>query len=141
MKYIIREGTVRGQGRYWSFEAGAGRSGYFWAPDDPVFYTGNVDEVRRQARAIGGRVVRLTTKAERAVREDVQRLLLIEEQAKRVVRAERWHRWARRAHYGIAYGDPEWRGSGIGNAFALAIEGLDDERRKLTEMVGEGDES
>lgn len=60
---------------------------------------------------------------------NVQRLLLIEEQAKRVARAGRWYEWASQA----------WELDKT--QFKVACEAgkaLVDERRKLAEMVGEG---
>lgn len=65
---------------------------------------------------------------------DVDRLLAIEEQAKRVARAERWHEWTR-----LAYRDVYGREAGA--AFDAAREAYLAERRKLAEMVGEGDET
>lgn len=129
-RYIVREGTVRGQGRYWSFEAGAGRGGYFWDHGDPVIYD-TWESAWASACLVGGRVVRLTSRAERARR----RLLAIEEQAKRVARAERWREWAERAC--LVCWDPGM-GQALDEAYGEALDALAAERRKLAEMVGGG---
>lgn len=67
VRYIIREGTVRGQGRYWSLAVEAGRGVCFWDYGDPIVYEDR-DLAHKAAGTVGGRVVRLITKAERAVR-------------------------------------------------------------------------
>lgn len=67
MKYIIREGKVRGQGRYlavrarWSVDIQPA----LWWPEHMRLHVVDV------ARERGGRVVRLTTKVERAVRKEL----------------------------------------------------------------------
>lgn len=68
-RYIIREGTVRGQGRYWTLDVVAGRGVRFWDYGDPIVYEDR-DLAYKAAATVGGRVVRLITKAERAVREE-----------------------------------------------------------------------
>jgi hypothetical protein len=69
----------------------------------------------------------------RAKLSDVDRLLAIEEQAKRVARAEKWLRWARTAD--AETDDDAW------GAVVSAADTLRAERCKLAEMVGEGDET
>jgi hypothetical protein len=66
-----------------------------------------------------------------AISQELECLRAIEEQAKRVARAERWHEWTRHA-YRNAYGCE------AGAAFDMAREAYRAERRKLAEMVGEG---
>lgn len=68
-RYIIREGTVRGQGRYWTLAVETGRGVCFWDYGDPIIYVDR-ELARKAAGTVGGRVVRLITKAERAVREE-----------------------------------------------------------------------
>lgn len=65
----------------------------------------------------------------------LRRLLAIEEQAKRVVRAEMWLKWARASAHAETDEDA-WHGAIVSAADALRAE-----RRKLAEMVGEGDET
>lgn len=67
-RYIIREGTVRGQGRYWTARATKAER---WSEDRrDAFRYGTHTVARMDAEYEGGRVVRLITKAERAVREE-----------------------------------------------------------------------
>lgn len=141
------------------------------------------DKAEEIAKKNGGRVVSVTTKSERAVREerdaavrranqertiedlgealasaiderdaalaalaklaDVDRLLAIEEQAKRVARAERWHEWACLAHLD-AHLSARTRTEDLRDALIAlneASDALDAECHKLAEMVGEGDET
>jgi chromosome segregation ATPase len=79
----------------------------------------------------------------RAKLADVDRLLAIEEQAKRVARAERWHEWACLA-YLDAHLSARTRTEDLRDALIAlneASDALDAERCKLAEMVGEGDET
>jgi chromosome segregation ATPase len=79
----------------------------------------------------------------RAKLADVDRLLAIEEQAKRVARAERWHEWACLAHLD-AHLSARTRTEDLRDALIAlneASDALDAECHKLAEMVGEGDET
>lgn len=60
VRYIIREGTVRGQGRYWCGK---------WSDTDKFIYMDR-EQPSKAAIHLGGRVVCLTTKAEREVRKE-----------------------------------------------------------------------
>lgn len=81
----------------------------------------------------------------RAKLADVDRLLAIEEQAKRVARAEKWCEWARLAYLCGFFGGFEWQGTDnqivweSRNALDMTRVALKAERRKLAEMVGEGE--
>jgi uncharacterized coiled-coil protein SlyX len=181
-RYIIREGTVRGQGRYlaWDVEC-APRIGSVWSDTMIKAVYEDRDKAEEIAKKNGGRVVSVTTKSERAVREerdaavrranqertiedlgealasaiderdaalaalaklaDVDRLLAIEEQAKRVARAERWHEWTRLA-YLDAHLSARTRTEDLRDALIAlneASDALDAECHKLAEMVGEGE--
>lgn len=74
---------------------------------------------------------------------DVDRLLAIEEQAKRVVRAEKWYEWACLAHLD-AHLCARTRTEDLRDvliALNEASDALDAECHKLADMVGEGDET
>jgi len=88
VRYIIREGTVRGQGRYWSLAVEAGRGVCFWDYGDPIVYEDR-DLAHKAAGTVGGRVVRLITKADRAVREEREAVV-------------RWLRERHWSYYGAA---------------------------------------
>lgn len=79
----------------------------------------------------------------RAKLADVDRLLAIEEQAKRVLRAEKWYKWACLAHLD-AHQCARTRTEDLWDvliALTEASDALDAECHKLAEMVGEGDET
>lgn len=78
-RYIIREGTVRGQGRYWCGK---------WSDTDKFIYMDR-EQPSKAAIHLGGRVVCLTTKAEHEARKE----------RAAVVRWLREHHWS---YYGAA---------------------------------------
>lgn len=63
-KYVIREGTVRGEGRY------LGRAAEEWKESQRDAFVTDVDvaSLRRYARKLGGRVVRLRLRQQRGSR-------------------------------------------------------------------------
>lgn len=89
----------------------------------------------RELKAAADRIERDEARAALATArgDALERLLAIEEQAKRVARAEKWLRWARTAD--AETDDDAW------GAVVSAADTLRAERRKLAEMVGEGDET
>lgn len=96
------------------------------------------DEARNERDAATARMVW----AENARGKTLLRLYDVENQAKRVARAERWYGWAWLAHrevWMVLMRSMEERTSLV--ALNEARDALDAERRKLAEMVGEGDES
>lgn len=101
-------------------------------------------ERRRVSQDEDFRLVRLTTKSEK-----LERLLAIEEQAKRVARAEKWVSMADLALLDANESDlwnsrDTWKRARAwenlcNEAWTMACSGFQSERRKLYEMVGEGE--
>ncbi len=93
MKYIIREGTKRGEGLYWTVRNAYGFEE--WGPQFFCFEPSERDEARDIAVRVGGRVVRLLSheeaKRKAAAMEllDCAKAFMVRAHARRMLRSDR----------------------------------------------------